>query len=873
MKLLADKIKLILTFVLLSQISIAQSEKQYVEIIPGEQFKSGLFKEFFMGSHWRDVWAVPIKVEVLDLNNFAGGLTPIKKGGGFQTKSLRLMGKDGNIWKFRSMDKDPSKTLPPLLRETIAADVLKDQISSAHPLAALVVAPILDSLGVIHNPPYLVYMPGDEKLGEFKNEFGGLLGMIEIHPDVDEDENISYEKAEKISSTFKLFERLAEERDEFVNSEEYLKARLIDFIIGDWDRHTDQWKWAKYNDDDKELWHPIPRDRDQPFAKFDGLLVRIAEYMVPQFVHFGEDYPQIEDLSWSGRFLDRRVLTELDKSTWDSVTSFVKLKFTDELIDTAIKKLPPGIYELSKEELETKLKSRRDKIDEVSIEFYELINEVVDIYCSEKDDYILVERIDDEITEVKVYNRDKKSGELKGKPRFHKEFHNDLTSDIRIYLLDGDDFVKLTGEVNQSPLIRIIGGDDKDEVVDKSIVNGYWLGFTPFNKAENKTGFYDSGKKSKIDFGPGTFYNDDKVKKPDNEFEKFEPQLRDRGHDWFPKPIISFNADDGFILGGGPTFTKYNFRCDPYDYFMSLTAQYATNVKNGAVNFEGIFNSWLPNANVNIVGEWTGLKFTKYFGYGNESSYDHELEEDNFYRVKQSFFKISSNVEISLNKKHSFAIGFTYDFSDLSIDNKELLKNSPQGEYGLGKLQALKFNAGYTFDTRDNIDNAYKGFMLGVNASYTPKFFDIKSNLVYAGFDVRKYFTLKTFTHITLGLRAGGEKVWGDYPFLSAVFLGGKENLRGYSRERFSGDAAVFGQSELRVTLSEVWLILPGYLGVTGFAETGRTFINGGNSEKWHPSYGGGVWIDYLERMVTLSANVAFSSEKTALYFQLGMMF
>ena len=62
MKLLADKIKLILTFVLLSQISIAQSEKQYIEVIPGEQFKSGLFKEFFMGSHWRDVWAVPIKV-------------------------------------------------------------------------------------------------------------------------------------------------------------------------------------------------------------------------------------------------------------------------------------------------------------------------------------------------------------------------------------------------------------------------------------------------------------------------------------------------------------------------------------------------------------------------------------------------------------------------------------------------------------------------------------------------------------------------------------------------------------------------------------------------------------------------------------------
>jgi hypothetical protein len=134
MRLFTNKILLVITFVLLSQILIAQSEKEYIEVIPGEQFKSGWFKEFFMGSHWRDVWAVPIKVEVLNLNEFAGGLTPIKKGGGFQTKSLRLMGNDGNIWKFRSMDKDPSKTLPPILRETIAADVLKDQISSAHRL-------------------------------------------------------------------------------------------------------------------------------------------------------------------------------------------------------------------------------------------------------------------------------------------------------------------------------------------------------------------------------------------------------------------------------------------------------------------------------------------------------------------------------------------------------------------------------------------------------------------------------------------------------------------------------------------------------------------------------------------------------------------
>ncbi len=84
--------------------------------------------------------------------------------------------------------------------------------------------------------------------------------------------------------------------------------------------------------------------------------------LFPQLNNFGKDYPQIEDLTWNGRFLDRRVLTELSKTTWDSVTSFVKLKITDEVIDSAIKRLPPEVYSLCHEELSTKLKSRRDNL-------------------------------------------------------------------------------------------------------------------------------------------------------------------------------------------------------------------------------------------------------------------------------------------------------------------------------------------------------------------------------------------------------------------------------------------------------------------------------------------------------------------------------
>ena len=120
-------------FLLLLTISIIYPQSDsipgYITIIPGERYAANGLHELFFGEHWRDVWATPIKVEILNLDEFAGGLTPINKGGGMQTKSLQFRGNDGKIWKFRSVDKDPSKVLPEELHESIAEDIVKDQIS------------------------------------------------------------------------------------------------------------------------------------------------------------------------------------------------------------------------------------------------------------------------------------------------------------------------------------------------------------------------------------------------------------------------------------------------------------------------------------------------------------------------------------------------------------------------------------------------------------------------------------------------------------------------------------------------------------------------------------------------------------------------
>jgi hypothetical protein len=44
-----------------------------------------------------------------------------------------------------------------------------------------------------------------------------------------------------------------------------LKARLFDMLIGDWDRHYDQWRWGEYKVGDKVIYKPVPRDRSSIF--------------------------------------------------------------------------------------------------------------------------------------------------------------------------------------------------------------------------------------------------------------------------------------------------------------------------------------------------------------------------------------------------------------------------------------------------------------------------------------------------------------------------------------------------------------------------------------------------------------------------------
>ncbi len=852
-------------------------DKNYITIIPGEQYAASGFYEFWFGEHWRDVWTTPINVEILDLNEFAGGLTPIRRGGGMQTKSLQFKGEDGKIWKFRSVDKDPSKVLPDDLRESIAEDLVKDQISSANPFAPLVVVPLLEAVNILEAEPKLVFLPDDERLGEFREEFGDILGFIEEHPTESEDDAPGFENAIDVKGTYKLFDHLAKKRNQKIDAEEFLKARLMDILFGDWDRHMDQWRWAQFEetvDNEKvKIWKPIPRDRDQAFSKYDGIFPYVADYLVPQITHFGKDYPQIEDLTWNGRFLDQRVLVELDKKAWDSVTAYVQLCITDEEIDSAVKRLPPEVYEICADEISTKLKLRRDNLQWASDEFYRLINKYADVFCSDEDDYIEVNRLDDKSTIVSVFKREKSSDEGKGELLFYKIFDNEITKDLRIHLNDGDDKAYVYGESSEAPVIRIVGGKGKDEFIDESIVKGFFLSITPFPAAQGKTCFYDSGEHTSVVEGPGTTFDSFNWPEPIDDIEKYEPLQLDRGHNWLPVPVVGLDTDYGLTIGGGIQLNQYNFRAVPKQYMQQVTVSYATRFENFTAAYEADFYSVLRGGRLNLLLQFTEQFVARYFGYGNETSFDIDLENNDYYKVDQELITLFPTMFYNLSENLTGSFGISFIQSKTSLQNDTLLTGFRYEEYGLGKISPLGFHLGLEIDGRNNMDYPTQGYIMKFSGRLFPEIFSEPEGFYYAGFDLRSYLTPEFIPSTTLAIRAAGSRAFGKYPFYAGATVGGENSLRGYNDKRFSGDAALFGQVELRFFVTPLNLILKSKVGLNLFAETGRVFTENDSSKLWHPSYGVGLWVSYLNSTIIGTTYVAFSPERTTFNLGLGIGF
>ena len=801
-------------------------------VVPGKEYSAGLVHRMVLGRQYRDLWNTPIEVRILDLEKFAGGLKPEKRSGSRQTVGLRFKGADGLEYNFRSVDKEPANALPPALKKSLVEKVFQDQMSAQYPAASVIVAGLLDAAGVLHPHPELYVMPDDPRLGEFQKEFAGLLGTIEEH-------RPRFPGARDIVETQELFDSLRVDPDQRVDAHAFLRARLLDILIGDWDRHADQWQWAAFPADPGDLvWRAVPEDRDWAFAKMDGPIAAVVRQFFPQTIGFSQDYPHIMDLTWTAKDLDRRLLSSLDRAAWDSIVTDVQRRLTDSVLAHAVRRQPEALYRKYGSELEAALRNRRDHLPEASSDFYTMLSREVDVHATDVPELVDIQHHADRSVTVSMRPRAPRMS----RRTFQRRFVPDETREVRVYLHGGEDVAVARGE-RAGIKIRVIGAP-VDRLLDSTRVGGVLFYPDRTERTVEKEQPKDTRKPGREE-PDSTKDEASGPRDPDAmPSETFGPAERgddflvmppiDWGHRWVNLPWGAFHRGQGVVLGIQTNRFGYGFRATPYRTRVKLKVGWAFAAMGPRL--EGYWEDKefvTPGLGARVEFHASKVEVARFYGFGNETP---EIRPHNHARVLQDFVSVAPAVYNDDGRLEGRVGPFLEVSKPDLVPGTRLDSIAPLGAATvvLGGLQATaRLNAGQPIGKGT-------GGRIGIDSRLARGLGNSEARFFRTSAEAAGYFSLPGIPlEPMFAARAGMQKIWGTYPFQDAAYVGGQRTVRGYDKQRFQGDAAIWLGTEARTSLFK---LKGSMIGTVLFADAGRVFLRGESSSTWHRGFGGGLW-------------------------------
>ncbi len=852
-----------------------------------ETDKSGTH-EFLWGDRYRKLYSTKVKAPTVNLDTMYGGLSVVRKGGGNQSKSLRLEDKNGAQYVMRALRKNAVQYLQAVMfkDQYIAGQfdypgtegLILDIFAGAHPYAPFAVGTLADAVGVYHTNPVLYYIPKQNALGHYNEEFGNELYMIEEHTSEGHSALASFGFQDEIISTDDMMKKIHKDEDIVIDEASYIRARLFDMLIGDWDRHQDQWRWIEFKENGKKVYRPLPRDRDQAFSIMsDGFLLKSAVALIPTarlLRSYDEDLVDVTGVNVEPYPLDMELIQQSGKDVWDAQVKTIQEGVTNAVIEAAFMNFPEEVRDGSLDEIKRKLKARRSNLQAISNRYYELVNKFAVIKGTNKDDYFTIEAATNNM--VKVTANRIKNGD-KGEVFHDREYDPTETKEIWIYGLDDDDVFEVNGRSGKIK-IRLIGGQNNDtyKVPDggKVIVYDY----------VSKNNDVTLAKKANVKLQDNYATNVYDYKKLKNSTNQLIPS-------------IGANPDDGFRIGVNNTYTAYGFERSPFTSQHGISAGYYFATEGFDVGYRGEFANVIGRLNLGLDLKFNSPNYAiNFFGFGNSTPNPEADENDGFdtdldyNRVKIRTFEAKPSLIWRGQQGASFKIAALYESNEVERTQGRFLDDAtdvngtgnvvPISNAVFDKQDFYGFDATYHFENKDNEAFPTLGMQFELRAGYKN---NVSTNKGFAyvmpelGFD----YKLIPSGHLVLAtdLRAH-LNIGDDFEFYQGATLGANSGLRGYRNERFTGKSAFVQSTDVRLNFLNLKTgLLPISIGVFGGVDYGRVWVDDNlvfdtvfNENDWNTSVGGGIFMNMAGMM---SANIsAFNSDDgLRLAFRLGFGF
>lgn len=826
-----------------------------------EETEKGGFYRWLWGEHYREIYSRKIEVPTLFLEDLPGDLKPIKEGGGQQSRSLRFINTNENEYTLRAVRKSALRYLQAnavkdhyveeYLQNTVAQRYVQDFFTTQHPYAPFAVNDLAEALDIFHANPKLFYVPRQKGLGIHNDEYGDELYMFEEHVG---DENRMFpdfgSPGDIISTTDVLIE-LRENEKASINEKSYIKARLFDMLIGDWDRHEDQWRWGEFEQENGDLlYEPIPRDRDMAFSKYDGPVISLLKAGFPllrKMQSYEEDIQNIKWFNLSGYPLDQTIIKTSTYDEWQEQVEFLQQSLTNETIDKAFAQLPEDALDGSIEKIKNNLRGRRDNLDEIAREYYEYLTKFdVLTGTSKKDDFRIIRKADG-ITTVEITTE--------GTSHFRRDYNASGTKELWIYGLEGDDNFLLEGSGENPLRLKIIGGHGHDnyEVTEprKAKVFDY--------ETEEST-FTGKVRKRLVDSYDINNYDPEKRKLRENKI----------------LPAVGYDPDMGLTLGVRNIFTTHGLVRNPFTTQHELGLNYFFATNGWEFVYRGEFAHIFYNWNLGVEARYTGPNFTQnYFGEGNNSIYDRNDVDRDFNRVRMQQMRIAPAL-IWKNQRGSRFEGkaMLESFETLFDGNRFIGQEFDAGDPIFDRQYYAGAQGAFNYINKSNPPYPTRGMEFNFIAGYKSNIDEYNNRFAY----LEPYLSIDYPLHhsgaAVLATQLGGEVILGDqYEFYHAAGIGGNNNLRGYRNDRFIGKSAFFHSTDLRVAFTRFRTdFIPIMMGVTAGFDYGRVWSPEETSNVWHHNYGGSFWINGFN-VLTGNFGLYHGKEGYRAVFMLGFKF
>jgi hypothetical protein len=602
-------------------------------------------------------------------------------------------------------------------------------------------------------------------------------------------------------------------------------------FIGDWGRHEDQWRWASFEEaNDKKIYKPIPRDRDQAYTKFDGKVLGLA-LSVANLDHLQSFDKTIEDITtynFPARNLDRALLNELTHDQWTAVAKDLQQSLTDAIIETSVKQMPPEVFPISGNEIIAKLKSRRDHLMEYATNYYKFLAREADVTGSKKNEFFQVKKLNDNETSVAIYKIDKQ-GALEKNPFYSRLFKTDETKEIRLYGISGNDKYTIEGRQSRGIKIRIIGGIEKDSIIDNSSGSNKVIVY------ENRNNYINESASTKLHLSSDTAINR-------YQYDAFSYDKKGI------KASLFYNRADKLYVGLGYGWQKNKWRRTPFAHEHVITTRYSIPQRAFNILYKGRINQFIGKWDLDLRANYDFMFWTNFFGIGNDTR---QLTDNrDYYRVRSKEGYAGASLLREIGKFVAIELRGFYQSVKL-VDDPERFAMQYFAPVGKTFFDRKNFAGGLVSFTIQNVDDRIvptKGIDISSSASYT-------QNLKEGDRNVSRYegmfnFYLPLLKKLVLSVRSGGATLTGKPEFYQLNSLTGSDNLRGFRRDRFWGKTSFYNANELQWLFNIRTRIVNGKAGIFGLFDQGRVWHPDFESDTWHTAYGGGIMLAPFNRVL-----------------------